>query len=115
MAKHYSEAEEQIIIECVTASPGNLTVAYENAARKLRGRTPLGIGAHYSKNMRGRVGHQPIMALATRNQLVVDKKIVKRPDTRNQNVTLRDIIRESLSDLSLRERMEIIKDLMGKS
>ena len=101
-----TETEVNVILECISLMPTNLTAAFEYASQKID-RTPGAISGYYY----GHLKHSDRKMMITgSNQMIVvnSKNTARNPEV----ITLMDIVEQHIPKLNKKQRMELINLLM---
>jgi hypothetical protein len=108
----YTSKEDDIILECIKKSPTNISKAFDNAVKLLKGRSSKAISQRYYTVLRN---NNSVIALGNENGLIINTKNTRR-DVKNSlsNALLRDnLLRTALNTLDKEKLIEVLLDTLS--
>lgn len=109
----YSAKEKAVIAEAITAYPGNMGLAFEQAAAELPGRTKGGVANQWYTKMQ-HDKNLPVLAVATRTGSMINRKVMKRPTTSRVGVGALQIAMIAVQELDPNETVALLRFMMQR-
>lgn len=109
---NYTPQEEDVIYENISKYPGNLTLAFHQAALELGNRTAGAVSGHYYGKLKNNL-QRPAYAIATTKGTMVNVKQVKRPENMNKKgLSAVDVALMAVDQLTQDEMKAVLRYMM---
>ncbi len=106
----YTNAEDRVIIEAIQQSPHNMSHAFEQAAKQLKGRTSGAVSGHYYQQLKPLLAKENIIVtqLSTAHGSIINTKTVARRESQKFIV-----VKQLATRLTTQEQQKLIDELFN--